>query len=178
VLTHAHTHTHTHIHTQYTHIHTCTHMHVYTLAHMYTHIHTYAHRPCTYTHSHTCIHTCTHVYTHARTHICAQALQNLSESVARLDPSAGVRFAAVDGLGKIVLSNIRTPKVLMDLSPDADKKVRMDVCLYECVNVCVSVCSTLPGLTQVCAVQHPHTQSAHGSEPRCRQEGAHGCMYV
>jgi len=89
-----------------------------------------------------------------------------------------VRFAAVDGLGKIVLSNIRTPKVLMDLSPDADKKVRMDVCLYECVNVCVSVCSTLPGLTQVCAVQHPHTQSAHGSEPRCRQEGAHGCMFV
>uniref|UniRef100_A0A7S3QTL7 Uncharacterized protein n=1 Tax=Dunaliella tertiolecta TaxID=3047 RepID=A0A7S3QTL7_DUNTE len=48
-----------------------------------------------------------------------QALQDLSESVVRLDPSAGARFAALDGLGKFVLSNIRTPKVLMDLSPQA-----------------------------------------------------------
>eukprot|EP00983_Pelagomonas_calceolata_P080586 1155212-Pelagomonas_calceolata.AAC.6 len=51
------------------------------------------------------------------------ALQDLSESVVRLDPSAGARFAALDGLGKFVLSNIRTPKVLMDLSPQAGGQV-------------------------------------------------------
>ena len=112
-------------------------MRAYTRTHPHSHTHTHTIHTHTHMHTHARIHTRTHVYTH--THICAQALQNLSESVARLDPSAGVRFAAVDGLGKIVLSNIRTPKVLMDLSPDADKKVRMDVCLYECV--CVCVCS-------------------------------------
>lgn len=40
-----------------------------------------------------------------------QTLRDLTAEVARLDPSASVRFAQVDGLGKIVLSNIRTPKV-------------------------------------------------------------------
>lgn len=45
-----------------------------------------------------------------------QSLRDLTAEVAKLDPSATVRFAAAEGLGKIVLSNIRTPKVLMDLS--------------------------------------------------------------
>ena len=40
-----------------------------------------------------------------------QTLRDLTAEVAKLDPSASVKFAAVDGLGKIVLSNIRTPKV-------------------------------------------------------------------
>lgn len=40
-----------------------------------------------------------------------QALRSLRADVVRLDPSFLVRFAAVEGLGKIVLSNIRTPKV-------------------------------------------------------------------
>jgi len=67
------------------------------------------------------------------------------------------------------------PNVLMDRGPDADKKVRMDVCLYECV--CVRVCSTLPGLTQVCAFNIRTPQRAHGSGPRCRQEGVCICMF-
>lgn len=45
-----------------------------------------------------------------------QALRDLLASVARLDPSASVKFAEVDGLGKIVLSNIRTPKVRVMLA--------------------------------------------------------------
>jgi len=60
---------------------------------------------------------CTHACMHT------QALQDLSESVVRLDPSVGARFVALDGLGKFVLSNIRTPKVLMDLSPEAGGQV-------------------------------------------------------
>ncbi|GFR42312.1 hypothetical protein Agub_g3218 [Astrephomene gubernaculifera] len=49
-----------------------------------------------------------------------EALRDLSEEqmhMMRLDPSARVKFVeGIQGLGKIVLSNIRTPKVLMDLS--------------------------------------------------------------
>ncbi|KAG2439603.1 hypothetical protein HXX76_004955 [Chlamydomonas incerta] len=53
-----------------------------------------------------------------------EALRELSEDamahIARLDPSARAKFVeGLTGLGKIVLSNIRTPKVLMDLSDSA-----------------------------------------------------------
>jgi hypothetical protein len=40
-----------------------------------------------------------------------QELRSLQPDVIKLDPSCLVRFVAVDGLGKIVLSNINTPKV-------------------------------------------------------------------
>eukprot|EP00198_Chlamydomonas_reinhardtii_P008740 XP_001698077.1 predicted protein [Chlamydomonas reinhardtii] len=50
-----------------------------------------------------------------------EALRELSDDamahIARLDPSARAKFVeGITGLGKIVLTNIRTPKVLMDLS--------------------------------------------------------------
>ncbi|GIL62213.1 hypothetical protein Vafri_16482 [Volvox africanus] len=54
-----------------------------------------------------------------------ESLRELSEdqmSMMRLDPSARAKFVeGLQGLGKIVLSNIRTPKVLMDLSDRAVK---------------------------------------------------------
>ncbi|GLI71816.1 hypothetical protein VaNZ11_017209 [Volvox africanus] len=55
-----------------------------------------------------------------------ESLRELSEdqmSMMRLDPSARAKFVeGLQGLGKIVLSNIRTPKVLMDLSDQAVKR--------------------------------------------------------
>eukprot|EP00798_Chlamydomonas_sp_ICE-L_P012608 gene12608-15834_t len=47
-------------------------------------------------------------------------LRDLSDDVARLDPSNSVVFAPAEGLGKVVYSNIRTPRVLMDLTVAAD----------------------------------------------------------
>jgi hypothetical protein len=47
-----------------------------------------------------------------------QALRELNAGIAKLDPSASVKFVEVDGLGKIVLSNIRTPKVRHRLEQD------------------------------------------------------------
>jgi len=49
-----------------------------------------------------------------------ESLRDLTADVAKLDPSASVKFVNLDGLGKIVLSNIRTPKVLMDLTSTGD----------------------------------------------------------
>lgn len=43
-----------------------------------------------------------------------QALRDLSEGVARLDPTASVSFVPIEGLGKMVYSNLRTPRVLLD----------------------------------------------------------------
>lgn len=48
-------------------------------------------------------------------------LRDLSEGVASLDPSASVRFVPIEGLGKIVYSNLRTPRVLLDFGI-ADKE--------------------------------------------------------
>ena len=46
-----------------------------------------------------------------------QELRDLAEGVARLDPSASVKFVpGIEGLGKIVYSNLRTPRVLLDFS--------------------------------------------------------------
>ncbi|KAJ9508118.1 hypothetical protein QJQ45_021457 [Haematococcus lacustris] len=49
-----------------------------------------------------------------------EALHDLSADIVKLDPSAAVKFVDLDGLGKIVLGNIRTPKVLMDLTSALD----------------------------------------------------------
>jgi len=49
-----------------------------------------------------------------------QELRDLAEGVARLDPSASVKFVpGIEGLGKIVYSNLRTPRVLLDFSAAA-----------------------------------------------------------
>lgn len=42
------------------------------------------------------------------------ALRDLAEGVATLDPAAAVKFVPLEGLGKIVYSNLRTPRVLLD----------------------------------------------------------------
>ena len=44
-------------------------------------------------------------------------LRDLAEGVARLDPSASVKFVpGIEGLGKIIYTNVRTPRVLLDFS--------------------------------------------------------------
>lgn len=45
-----------------------------------------------------------------------QALRETSCGVSRIDPSINVKFAPVEGLGKIVYNNIRAPRVLLDFS--------------------------------------------------------------
>ncbi|GIL75686.1 hypothetical protein Vretifemale_5438 [Volvox reticuliferus] len=61
-----------------------------------------------------------------------ESLRELSEdqmSMIRLDPSARAKFVeGLQGLGKIVLSNIRTPKVLMDLSDRGVKSADSRAC--------------------------------------------------
>jgi len=131
-------------------------MRAYTRTHPHSHTHTHTIHTHTHMHTHARIHTRTHVYTH--THICAQALHVYT------------------------LTHVYT---------------HMHTCIHTCTHthmrtgpakpewVCCSPrpqrgCALCSGgwAGQDCAVQHPHTQSAHGSEPRCRQEGAHGCMFV
>ena len=45
-----------------------------------------------------------------------QSLRDYSCGVSRIDPSVNVKFAPVEGLGKIVYNNIRAPRVLLDFS--------------------------------------------------------------
>lgn len=58
------------------------------------------------------------------------ALRDISAedlAAGRIDPSVRVKFVNVEGLGKLAYSNIRTPKVLMDLSQSpGDKDAKAD----------------------------------------------------
>ena len=45
-----------------------------------------------------------------------QALRETSCGISRIDPSINVKFAPVEGLGKIVYNNIKAPRVLLDFS--------------------------------------------------------------
>lgn len=45
-----------------------------------------------------------------------QALRDLSCGISRIDPSVNVKYAPLEGLGKIVYTNIKAPRVLLDFS--------------------------------------------------------------
>ncbi|GAX80037.1 hypothetical protein CEUSTIGMA_g7476.t1 [Chlamydomonas eustigma] len=53
-----------------------------------------------------------------------ETLRDLSEGVARLDPSVSVKFVpGVEGLGKLAYNNLKTPRVLLDLAGNAGAEV-------------------------------------------------------